>query len=293
MSQSPATLADLRRRLDSIDERLLDLLMERARAMEDVRAAKNAAEGPNAKLGRPGRELAILRRLVARIQGPLPPGLVVRIWRDIMTSFTRLQGTFSIAVWDSNANANASSAGGSLMGLARRHYGQATPLLPASSPAQAIARLDDARAQLALLPVPEDAPELNWWRNLSPTGLQVLARLPVDGQETQPGAFVVGRQPFEESGADRGLLIVAAEIQASRAKLIQLLVNAGFAPIGIIAEMAVAGHPLFLVVNETYVGSADARMAALAANGLRAVVAGGYGVPLGLASEPSSKGVRE
>ena len=124
------------------------------------------------------------------------------------------------------------------------------------------------------------------------TGLQVLARLPVDGQETQPGAFVVGRQPFEESGADRGLLIVAAEIQASRAKLIQLLVNAGFAPIGIIAEMAVAGQPLFLVVNETYVGSADARMAALAANGLRAVVAGGYGVPLGLASEPSSKGVR-
>ena len=56
--------------------------------------------------------------------------------------------------------------------------------------------------------------------------------------------------------------------------------------------MAIAGHPLFLVVNETYVGSADARMAALAANGLRAVVGGGYGVPLGLASEPSSKGVR-
>jgi chorismate mutase / prephenate dehydratase len=220
MSQSPSSLADLRRRLDSIDERLLDLLMERARAMEDVRAAKNAAEGPNAKLARPGRELAILRRLVARIQGPLPPGLVVRLWRDIMTSFTRLQGAFSVAVWDANANANSNA--GSLMALARRHYGQATPLLPASSPAQAIARLDDARAQLALLPVPEDAPELNWWRNLSPTGLQVLARLPVDGQETQPGAFVVGRQPFEESGNDRGLLIVAADLQASRAKLVQL-----------------------------------------------------------------------
>jgi len=278
-------LADLRRRLDQIDERLLDLLMERARAMDDVRAAKTAVEGPSAKLARPGRELAILRRLVQRIQGPLPPGLVVRLWRDIMTSFTRLQGAFAIAVWDAGAKA------ATLMALARRHYGQATPLLAASSPAQAIARLDDGRAQLALLPVPEDAPDLNWWRNLSPSGLQVLARLPVDGQETQPGAFVVGRQPFEESGEDRGLLIVASDTQASRAKLNQVLATAGLSPIGIIAELAVAGQPLFLVVNESYVAPGDARLGDLAALGVRTVVAGGYGVPLGLALEAPAKGV--
>ncbi|MBL8832123.1 MAG: chorismate mutase, partial [Rhodospirillales bacterium] len=207
MSQTPQSnqaLADLRRRLDSIDDRLLDLLAERARAMDEVRAAKAAEGGPDLRLVRPGRELTILRRLIGRIKGPLPADLVVRLWRDIMASLTRLQGPFAVAVLKSESEP-------SVMALARQHFGQSTPLLTASSPAQVFARLDDGRAQIALLPTPEDAPELDWWRNLDPAGLQVVARLPVDGTETQPGALVVGRQPFDESGADRGLLVVVAE----------------------------------------------------------------------------------
>ncbi len=290
MNQAPASLADLRRRLDAIDDRLLDQLMERARAMEDVRAAKAAEEGNSPRLARPGRELAILRRLVTRIQGPLPPGLVVRLWRDIMTSFTRLQGAFSVVVLDAAKDERAKPPA-QLMGFARRHYGQATPLLAASSPAQLIARLDDGRAQLGLLPTPEDAPDLNWWRNLAPGGLQVLARLPIDGRETQPGAFVVGRQNFEESGADRGLLAVAPDIEASRAKLVRMLTDAGLAPVGIIAESSVGGRPIFLIVNESYVAPGDARLAHLAEAGLRTSVAGGYGVPLDLALDQPLKGV--
>ncbi len=295
MTQAPASLADLRRRLDAIDDRLLDQLMERARAMEDVRAAKaaeeksaDAARGP--QLARPGRELSILRRLVARVQGPLPPGLVVRLWRDIMTSFTRLQGPFAIVVLDNPGDERAKPPA-QMVGLARRHYGQATPLLTASSPAQLIARLDDGRAQLGLLPTPEDTPDLNWWRNLAPGGLQVLARLPIDGRETQPGAFVVGRQNFEESGADRGLLVVAPDAEASRARLVRTLTDAGLSPVGIIAETSVGGRPLFLFVNETYVVSGDARLANLAAAGLRTNVAGGYGVPLDLVLDQPLKGV--
>jgi chorismate mutase len=300
MTQAPASLADLRRRLDAIDDRLLDQLMERARAMEDVRAAKaaegKAAEGkagergPDVHLARPGRELAILRRLVARIQGPLPPGLVVRLWRDIMTSFTRLQGAFSVVVLDIPGDERAKPAA-QLMGLARRHYGQATPLLAASSPAQLFARLEDGRAQLGLLPTPEDTPDLNWWRNLAPGGLQVLARLPIDGRETQPGAFVVGRQRFEESGGDRGLLAVAPDIEASRAKVVRLLTEAGFSPVGIIAETLANDRPLFLIVNEAYVAPGDARLASLADAGVRTCVAGGYGVPLDLALDQPLKGV--
>jgi chorismate mutase len=295
MTLAPASLADLRRRLDAIDDRLLDQLMERARAMEDVRAAKAAdATGnggsPSLQLARPGRELAVLRRLTARIQGPLPPGLVVRLWRDIMTSFTRLQGAFSVVVLDA-ADDERGKSPPRLTGLAHRHYGQATPLLTASSPAQLIARLDDGRAQLGLLPTPEDTPDLNWWRNLAPSGLQVLARLPIDGRETQPGAFVVGRQSFEESGADRGLLVVAPDIEASRAKLMRLLTEAGLRPVGIIAETTVGGRPIFLMVNEFYVAADDARLANLADTGLRTIVAGGYGVPLGLALDQPLKGV--
>jgi len=286
MPQTPPTsqaLADLRRRLDSIDDRMLDLLAERARAMDDVRAAKAAEGGADPKLVRPGRELTILRRLIGRIKGPLPADLVVRLWRDIMTSFTRLQGPLSVAVLKNDSEP-------SVMALARQHYGQSMPLMAASSPAQVFARLDDGRAQLALLPAPEDAPELDWWRNLDPTGLQVIARLPIDGTETQPGALVVGRQAFEESGIDRGLLVVVAETETSRAKLGRAFAQAGIGLAGIIAETARGGRQSFLVVSEAYVGPGDARLAALAAAGLMTKVAGGYAIPLGLvAAKPARR----
>ncbi len=281
-SQSSQALADLRRRLDSIDDRLLDLLAERARAMDDVRAAKAAEGGSDLRLARPGRELTILRRLTARIKGPLPADLVVRLWRDIMTSFTRLQGPFSVAVLRNESDA-------SVMALARQHYGQSTPLLTATSPAQVFARLDDGRAQLALLPTPEDAPDLDWWRNLDPTGLQVVARLPVDGTETQPGALVIARQAFEESGVDRGLLIVVAETETSRAKLGRAFALAGIGLAGTIAETERGGRQCFLAVTEAYVAPGDARLAALSDVGLSVKVAGGYAVPLGLASEKAAR----
>lgn len=271
------TLADLRRRLDSIDDRILDLLAERARAMDEVRAAKQAADGAAPKLARPGREQSILRRLIGRIKGPLPPALVVRIWRDVMTSFTRLQGPFAVAVLKGDDVPP-------VMAMARQHYGQSTPLLAATSPGQVLARLSDGRAQLALLPSPEDAPELDWWRNLDPSGLQVLARLPVDGTGKEPGALVVGRQAFEESGEDRGLLVVAPAEDTSRAKLARAFAAAGIGLAGIIAETERGGRSTFLVVLDAYVPPGDARLAALADAGLNVRVAGGYAVPLGLAA---------
>ncbi len=280
---SGQALADLRRRLDSIDDRVLDLLAERARAMEEVRAAKAAeGSGGETRLARPGREATILRRLTGRIKGPLPADLVVRLWRDIMTSFTRLQGPFAVAVLKNESEP-------SVMALARQHYGQSTPLTAAGSPAQVFARLDDGRAQLALLPTPEDAPGLDWWRNLDPAGLQVVARLPIDGIETQPGALVVARQPFEESGSDRGLLVVVAETETSRAKLGRAFAAAGIALAGMIAETERGGRQTFLAVSEGYVAPADARLAALAASGLAVKVAGGYAVPLGLASAEGAR----
>ncbi len=281
-SQANPALAELRRRIDAVDDRLLDLLAERARLMDDVRAAKAAEGGTDPRLARPGREQAILRRLVARIKEPLPADLVVRLWRDIMASLTRLQGPFAIAILKTESDP-------SIMALARQHYGQSTPLLPAGSPAQVFARLADGRAQLALLPAPEDAPLHDWWRDLDPAGLQVLARLPVDGTERQPGALVVARQPFDASEGDRGLLVVSASTETSRASLSRAFTKAGIALSGVIAESERGGRRIFLAVSESYVAPGDARLAALAEAGLATKVAGGYALPLGLAGDETAR----
>src|SRR5580692_9033436 len=78
-------LSALRARLDELDDNIHDLLMERARVVENVaRSGKTAAF-------RPGREASILRRLLARHTGKLPARTLVRMWREMLAGTTAMQ----------------------------------------------------------------------------------------------------------------------------------------------------------------------------------------------------------
>src|SRR5437879_4340389 len=77
-----ATLDDLRAEIDAIDDSLHDLLMRRAGLAGDIARLKaTAPAGASGPLFRPGREAAIVRRILARHKGPFPPAALVRIWR--------------------------------------------------------------------------------------------------------------------------------------------------------------------------------------------------------------------
>ena len=70
---SDAAIDDLRRQIDEIDTRLHDLLMRRSSVVAEIGTLK----GSNGNgYFRPGREAAILRRLVERHQGSLPKATV-------------------------------------------------------------------------------------------------------------------------------------------------------------------------------------------------------------------------
>ena len=84
-------LADVRREIDEIDERLLALLDARFAAVARVRAAKEAVAGPGRAAFRPGREAEVLRRLAARRGSNVPLELMVRLWRSIMGAATQMQ----------------------------------------------------------------------------------------------------------------------------------------------------------------------------------------------------------
>jgi chorismate mutase / prephenate dehydratase len=253
--------------------------------MAEVQAAKGGSTGV---LARPGREIAILRRLIARREGALPADLVVRIWRDTMTSFTRLQGPFAIGVLDK------------LVDFARRHYGLAAPLVEVANPSTLFGKLSDGVVQLALFPSPEDSAQA-WWTRLAPGDAQILARLPVDGTETQPGAMVVGRQAFEPSGNDRSLVILESTEAQSRPKIAKRFAGARLEFMRVLAEDEdrQGVHTLCLVA--TALAPNDPRLAELAGSDGRARLAGGYALPLALtpgytqhpASGPRSKGTRK
>lgn len=270
MDANDDKLAAIRRRIDGIDDKLLDLLMDRARAMDEVQAAKGGSAGI---LARPGREISILRRLLARREGPLPADLVVRLWRDLTTSFTRLQGPFAIGVLEKPA---------ALVDLARRHYGLAAPLVEVASPSTLFGKLSDGAVQLALLPSPEDSPGA-WWTRLARGDMQIVTRLPIDGTETQPGAMVVGRQAFEPSGADRTLVILESAEAQSRPKIAKRFASAGLEFLRVLAEDEDRQGARALCLVAGALAPNDPRLAALAGSAGKAVLAGGYALPLALA----------
>jgi chorismate mutase / prephenate dehydratase len=270
MEGSDDKLTAIRRQLDAIDDKLLDLLAERARKMAEVQAAKGGSGGV---LCRPGREIQILRRLTARRDGPLPADLVVRIWRDVMTSFTRLQGPFAIGALEEPDW---------LLELARRHFGLAAPVTRVGGDSRLFSLLADGAVQLAVFPSPEDA-ATPWWTRLGRGGTQIIARMPVDGTETQPGGLVVGKQAFDPSGDDRHLLIVEFDEAVSRPRIAKRFADAGIALERILAETSDKTGQSILAVCAAAIAANDPRLTALAGKDARVRVAGGYALPLALA----------
>lgn len=174
-------LATLRTEIDRIDDTIHDLLMERALVVEQVRAAKGA-EG--IKL-RPGREAEVLRRLIARHKGPFPKGALVRIWREVMSAYLKLQGHLAMAVY-------MPEAGAAFWDLARDQYGSQTPMSAQTSVRGVISAVQSGEAAIGVLPVPQYADQDPWWRHIyneAPTTPRILSRLPVAQTEKVRGTY--------------------------------------------------------------------------------------------------------
>src|SRR5215471_11069342 len=140
-------LSELRRRLDEIDDKLQDLLIERAEIVSAVAASKR--EG-NLSAFQPGREAEIIRRLVDRHHGAFPVATLVRMWREMLAATVRLQSAFAVAVFSP-----LESQG--FWDLARDHYGSHTPMSAYRSISQVIGAVIEGQASVGVLPMPQEA----------------------------------------------------------------------------------------------------------------------------------------
>ena len=93
--QPPATLDGLRQAIDRIDDRIHDLLMERADRVRAVGELKERGAG-DLSFYRPEREANIHRRLEARHRGPLPVAALHRIYREIISASLNLERKLAV-----------------------------------------------------------------------------------------------------------------------------------------------------------------------------------------------------
>ncbi|MEY4931815.1 MAG: hypothetical protein RLZZ403_135, partial [Pseudomonadota bacterium] len=79
-AEKTTALLEIRKQIDSVDERIQSLLNERAGLAKKVGLSKNA-EGKTVDFYRPEREAQVLRTVLERNKGPLRNEEVVRLFR--------------------------------------------------------------------------------------------------------------------------------------------------------------------------------------------------------------------
>jgi chorismate mutase len=82
------SLADLRRRIDEIDEKLVALLNARAALAQEIGHLKHAAGEP---VYQPAREAEVLAHVRGINQGPLDAEAVMRLFERIIDEARRLE----------------------------------------------------------------------------------------------------------------------------------------------------------------------------------------------------------
>ncbi len=138
------SLEELRQHIDRIDDRIHDLLMERAQWVLQVGRTKGRGS-PGTSFYRPEREARIHRRLEERHRGPFPVQAVHRIYREIISASLRLEKKLAVAYLGPEASSSHQAA--------IKQFGSSCDLLPVGSIEEVFNAVELERVDFGVAPV--------------------------------------------------------------------------------------------------------------------------------------------
>jgi chorismate mutase/prephenate dehydratase len=191
-------LDDIRREMDAIDDGLMNLLERRFAASEHVRTIKVKNGTLAGSPFRPAREATILRRLLRRPESLVPPDLLVRLWRVILTGSTQSQAPVSIHV---SKRLNSSMG----LRLRIRDYFGSIPVEEYRDESQALLQVNTSPGDICIVETESH------WADAFADGKAGLARavacLPFLRDDPIPKLLVFGHSPSEPTGEDQTLIV--------------------------------------------------------------------------------------
>ena len=274
-------LEQIRKKIDTLDDKLHDLLMERAALVTDVAAEKKKQ---NLQIVHPAREAQMVRRLLARHEGPLPEAAVVRIWRELVGAVSLLQTGLQVSVtmpegqegyWD----------------MARNYFGSVLPMKRVSAPLSAVSSVREDESSFAVVPWPEDGDENPWWSYIleqqSNNNMRIVCALPygceaTDKSSAQHRALVVSKLDFIPSGDDHSFIVVRIDPSVSRGRIFDVLSQMKAEPLSIHTKNGTTqGSPSYhLIEVNIYMDQQDERLKQLEAKFVdqdaKCIAIGGY-----------------
>lgn len=229
-------LGEIREQIDSIDNQVHDLLIQRASLVSSVAAAKKK---DGLQIVQPAREARMMRRLLSRHHGTLPRSTIVRIWRELVSSVALLQTGFRVVV-SSSEHANP------YWDMAKDYFGSSIPMKRVYGTANALAQIQEDGGCFAILPWPELGEQQPWWRpffNQKAEGgrLSIICALPYgknkkDDADSFERALVVSDIDFLPSEDDVTFIGVELDSDVSRAKILSCAEDIGLKLVNIYSE---------------------------------------------------------
>ncbi|MGX2041678.1 prephenate dehydratase [Methylocaldum sp. MU1018] len=139
-----APLRHLRQEIDTIDDRILELLNRRARCAQQVAGIKTAA-GEVECFHRPEREAEVLRRIAENNRGPLSREAVTRFFRELMSECLALEKPLSVAFLGPQGTFTQQAA--------YKHFGHAIQSVPLPAIDEIFRAVESGACQYGVVPV--------------------------------------------------------------------------------------------------------------------------------------------
>lgn len=139
-------LADLRTKIDAIDEQLQVLLNQRAQCAQEVARVKQAeAKGEAVQYYRPEREAQVLRHVMERNEGPLPNEDIGKLFREIMSCCLALEKPMGVAYLGPEGTFTHAAA--------LKHFGHFVQTQPLAAIDEVFREVESGQANYGVVPV--------------------------------------------------------------------------------------------------------------------------------------------
>lgn len=144
---SDKQLAELRKQIDELDSRILDLINQRARCAQEVADVKlsTLADDEEAIFYRPEREAQVLTRIMESNPGPLSNEEVARLFREIMSACLALEKPTTVAYLGPEGTFTQQAS--------LKHFGHSSVVRPMSTIDQVFREVEAGAVDYGVVPV--------------------------------------------------------------------------------------------------------------------------------------------
>ena len=142
LQKSTPTIDELRTAIDSIDDRIVDLLNERSRIVLEVGRLKS---GTNLQYHVPGRERQIYERLLNSNPGPFPNDALKSIYREVISACLALESPMKVAFLGPKATFSHLAT--------MQQFGLSAELVPLKSIPAVFEEVEKSKALYGVVPV--------------------------------------------------------------------------------------------------------------------------------------------